>query len=962
MRKTRRNWWRKRLACLIASGALCASASSLFVQEMNVTCRNGNALLKKQVKPLLDDNFLQDSGKWEAFTNYEDILVATFGGDHLGTKGFLIKHGQKPDSDTAFEMTSKPFAVTAGSEFILTIAGRASVEMKNSNGCGELYHNEVKWLDKDGKVLPPTPIVFSLGNKGVTEQKIYGKVPKNAVSAVIRIGADNPNIVTTNYLLFTRVAFESEAKGSPFATTGSFISKPWKISEVGNGTLEWNADLPAGTAFSLQLSTAPDDKGIPGEWTPFAGPGGDVNAVYKQSRVALPAFPAGHTWIRYRAIFNGTNASTPVLKSIKLGNVSDDDWAGLDREPPKVDRTSLALNENPMAPVTFKFEDNTSINWKDISILLDGDDITSSMKRNGNVLTYVPEAPGLAPAVERFEKIKDWKCISNFRNCLEISQLKNDPAVLRVIREDGETDTSFCISSPECFVTPETDITVSFDIRTPLKLENNPQAPPFRLIWLDADRKKIGSPVLIPVKCSESWQTCSLKAKAPANAASVMVQYGFDHPDFHNGLYLDLRNPLMTGHLKKLPKKQEANFHLFTVNVSDLSGNAIQKRFNVLVDKPVAKNIVTIRKDGAVLIDGKPFFPIGLYAVWKRAFNHNSFDEAFDGLRKGGFNLAHTYSSTRSADFREFMDAADRHGVKLYIASGQGANMMDASVYLNDVCNERNHPAVLSWYLADDTASHVNAKEVRELHDAIHEIDNAHITCQADPVGAPGNSRYRAFVNSTDCFLPEIYPVRKGVSMEMTVPQVIEDMKIIQEDLAASGNPAKTIWPIIQYFQGWSGWTRFPTYDELRAMSFLSIIHGGNGITWYTYGGWGDNHGVCDTPEIWATMCRVSTQLHDLEEVFLTECYEKAAAPVIVSGPAKDAMGFDSISVLFKRVGERQFLICANSAFKEVKATLKADGVKKGKVWFEDRNVTLTNGAFTDVFKPYDVHVYELTK
>ena len=405
----------------------------------------------------------------------------------------------------------------------------------------------------------------------------------------------------------------------------------------------------------------------------------------------------------------------------------------------------------------------------------------------------------------------------------------------------------------------------------------------------------------------------------------------------------------------------KANLHTLVLNVADVCGNCLRRDYQILVDNvEQTKNIATIRGDGAILIDGKPFFPIGVYAVCKREFNEMNFDKAFADLKAGGFNTAHTYASGRSDNFTEFLTAAEKYGFKLYIASRFGANQMSKEKYLMDVVRERHHPAVLSWYLADDTAGYCGPEELKELHDAIHEVDKAHLTSQADGVGAPDNSRYRGYVNSTDIFLPEIYPVKRDVPSEMAVPKVISDMKVIQEDLAANGNPAKSIWPIIQYFDGWSAWERFPTFDELRCMSYLCIIHGGNGITWYTYGGFKNNHGVTSTPERWKNICTVATELRDLQDVFLTECSERPFTVAITAGPAKDAMNFDSISVLYKRVGDKQYLICANSAKADVTASFTVNGATACKVWFENRDVAVAGGAFKDAFAPYAVHVYEL--
>ncbi len=943
--------------CTAVACALALSADSVFQQVEHVTTRSGEAQLSRRINLIFADDFAEKNDKWQPWKNYEDVLDIRHG-EIQGTRGLVITHGPQKKNDTAFEIATKPFNVAEGSEFVMKISARGTVDMSAATPCGTDYRTEIKWMDKDGNALPPKPFKYKVISREIRETTIIGQVPPRAAKAVVSFGADNPNVNPGNYIVYTGLSFESEEKDTALWQSGHFVSRSFQMPAAGSA-FEWDADCPKGTSIEFQVSTAPDDKGVPGEWSPFVGPVGGKS--FTISGTKLPAFAQSQRWFRYRAILKGTKGKTPSLKRVAIGDIEDSSWSGLDRNAPFITRVTPAVCADASAPIQFKISDETLVDWSKVQLIFDGEDVSQQLSRMNNIITLTPAKP-LAPPIQRFEIVSNWKISNNFRNALNISVLKDDPGVLRIFSDRPRCDTSFQILSPEYCVKEGMEVTVKMDIRHDLNLSYVSKGPAFGIQWLNKLQATIGAPVPIPVKNNKDWQTYTATATAPEGAKFVRVAYGFDFPDIYDDHYLDIRNPSIKGNGIIPADALKPNFHKMSLKVSDANGNACWQDYFLLIDKPIEKNIVTIRKDGAILIDGKPFFPIGLYAVWKRPFNHNSFDEAFEGLRKGGFNLAHTYSSARGPEFSNFMDSAARHGVKLYIASRKGANCMDIESYLMDVVNERNHPAMLSWYLADDTASHVGHEDLKLLHEAVRSIDNAHITVQADPVGFPNNSRYRDYVHSTDGFLPEIYPVRKGAADDETVPKVIQDMKTIQADLAANGYPNKTIWPIIQYFQGWTSWTRFPTYDELRAMSFESIIHGGNGITWYTYGGWGDNHGCCDNEEVWGIMCKVATQLHDLEDVFLTECYEKAEAPVIVSGPEKDKMGFDSISVLFKRVGDKQFLICANSAFHEVTATLKANGATKGKVWFENRNVALTDGQFTDVFKPYDVHVYELTK
>jgi hypothetical protein len=185
-------------------------------------------------------------------------------------------------------------------------------------------------------------------------------------------------------------------------------------------------------------------------------------------------------------------------------------------------------------------------------------------------------------------------------------------------------------------------------------------------------------------------------------------------------------------------------------------------------------------------------------------------------------------------------------------------------------------------------------------------------------------------------------------------------MMTIKSDLKKNSTGPKTIWPIIQYFDGWGKWPRFPTNQELRAMSYAAIVHGANGITWYTYGGFKDNHGVTSTPSRWENICRLATELNLLQPALVSkETFNVSRR--IISGPAKDAIGYHSISLLAKRDGSKRYLICVNSTLDEIIAEFRLEAsADEAKVLFENRTVPVRKRVFTDRFAPYDVHVYEL--
>jgi len=325
------------------------------------------------------------------------------------------------------------------------------------------------------------------------------------------------------------------------------------------------------------------------------------------------------------------------------------------------------------------------------------------------------------------------------------------------------------------------------------------------------------------------------------------------------------------------------------VKARDFAGNACQQPWWILVDTPPESGVTTVRDDGVILVDGRPLFPIGLYSVWKREHNGNDFDRCLRELRDAGFNTVHTYHAQRDAELTEFYAAARRYGLKVIIAPRGGANGADPQTAVRTVVEECRQPALLAWYLADDTASHISPAELQRVHQAMGDIDPFHVTVQADGVaaGGTGKSRYTDYVNSTDAFLPEIYPIRSDRQCE--VADVIRDMQAIGDDLRRAGRHAP-VWAIIQDFEGW-GWKRYPTQAETRAMTYLAIIHGATGMTWYTYGGTGKNHGVTHDPQVWTGLKRIARELADLHEVLVERTPKQRQEVTILSGPNADGGG-----------------------------------------------------------------------
>ena len=393
--------------------------------------------------------------------------------------------------------------------------------------------------------------------------------------------------------------------------------------------------------------------------------------------------------------------------------------------------------------------------------------------------------------------------------------------------------------------------------------------------------------------------------------------------------------------------------HTAEVCVVDFHMNKAKSAKMFYVGEAPTTPKVTLRDDGITLIDNKPFFPIGIYAVCKREFNGNSYDTAFRGLKEAGFNLAHTYGNSYAPDF---LAAAAKYGFKLWVA----ARFPDKRL----IDEGRHNPSIIAWYLGDDTSDHILPELEADYDEAVKAVDPTRITVQADPILSSngGASRYADYVTATDGFLPEIYPIRnkEGDPTDKTcVAVTIRDMKQFAVDVRLKGDgKPRTCWAILQYFKGWSGWLHFPSREQLFATTFAAIIHGAHGVTWYTYGGFDKNEGVTTTSERWRNICDLASRLSALSPVLVERTPPQPTAPTVVFGPKTDPLGAPSVTCLLKRHEGWNYLLAVNAAAEPVSAILFAEGAETAEVLYENRTCAVSGGRITDDFSPFAVHIY----
>ena len=169
-------------------------------------------------------------------------------------------------------------------------------------------------------------------------------------------------------------------------------------------------------------------------------------------------------------------------------------------------------------------------------------------------------------------------------------------------------------------------------------------------------------------------------------------------------------------------------------------------------------------KHGVMILEGKPFFPIGIYSL--RSRNGTPEDKVAETVEKimveakdAKFNSTVLYDDT-AKDLMPLLDACDRHGIKAFVyptmAFHKRKGEVTADALHKEIDLRKNHHAVIGWYVADEPEGIGLAlpQTVRDEYQAIKEYDPDH-PCMVVNMTAPAVSEYKS---AADVMWVDPYP------------------------------------------------------------------------------------------------------------------------------------------------------------------------------------------------------------
>jgi len=413
---------------------------------------------------------------------------------------------------------------------------------------------------------------------------------------------------------------------------------------------------------------------------------------------------------------------------------------------------------------------------------------------------------------------------------------------------------------------------------------------------------------------------------------------------------------LLTLTLPDLPSQRHPAFPDSTYSI-DFSlfddGTALAgKSMRLKVLPPGEQRRVWIDDQQRLIVDGKPFFPLGLYLGPTE-------DEHLARIAAAGFNTILSYGYGVAANPEAYMERAQSHGLKViysvkdfyegstWFPKAQGKGGPELAVQY--IRKFRDHPALLAWYINDELGLGWLPK-LQAMYRVVEDEDPQHPAFQV--LCRP--AEFGGYYDVTDILGVDPYPVpRRPVSM------VTEWM----ETATAAMRGAKPVWVVPQLHK-WGVYSgkdeeREPTYDEKRCMAFLGLIGGAKGIIFYSYYDLFQETGHNQAPagvfeRRWNEVTRIVADLRKAIPAALEG--EPVAVDTSGSGPDVRASAF--------RLDGHVYLLAANASSESPQdVAAKLTGAPRGAVrkLFSGGAAKLEGEALRGTLPPLGVEAYLMT-
>ena len=367
----------------------------------------------------------------------------------------------------------------------------------------------------------------------------------------------------------------------------------------------------------------------------------------------------------------------------------------------------------------------------------------------------------------------------------------------------------------------------------------------------------------------------------------------------------------------------------------------------------------------------------------------NGIDELADAgatfLRTGVHGPDSMWDDAAFAREKAWQDAAARNGMRCLVGLRYAGSVEDDKPHheadLRRVIETfKDHPGMGAYYGVDEPDWNKHPVEPMErAYRIIKQLDPHHPVwiCQAPRGTVESMRRYDGCGDATG---GDIYPISypPGVHVPSTAPGVPEvlrgnreislagDFTRMMVEVADGPRGPKPVWMCLPIT--WSGvhkpgkTLRLPTFFEQRFMTYHMIINGARGLIYFG----GQIHHTLPQPDRkhgwnwthWRKVLRpVIEEIGTKSPLYPALVAPQSRLPVKVDDPG--------IEFCVRETGDSLFILACrrDRETKPVTFTgVPADDQTRQLLFEEPRKVELKDGAFTDWFAPFEVHVYRFAR
>ena len=316
--------------------------------------------------------------------------------------------------------------------------------------------------------------------------------------------------------------------------------------------------------------------------------------------------------------------------------------------------------------------------------------------------------------------------------------------------------------------------------------------------------------------------------------------------------------------------------------------------FERVTPEEEAAPAVRIDAFGRTIVDGKPFFPLGMY--WSKV------DPRLIGTyREGPFNCLMPYH----APDRRTMDLCASNGLKV-IYNVVGKDLSDGAI----VRRFRRHPALLAWYLNDERPiserdALARARTFAELHDPDH----------PGWIAIYQYYEVRSYLPTFDVVGTDPYPLYRN-----PIGMVTKWTRATRDGLMG----LKPMWQIPQVFdkgayasnrKNFPDACHPPTYDDMRNMAWQCLAGGANGLVFYSFFDLVAMDAKTPFRTRWEDVKRMACEIKSYEAYFLST----DAPPSVAGAP-------DALACRAWRLGGKTLFVAVNTTREPLSADVTVDG------------------------------------